>query len=229
MSSLVIVAIPEEQDRVWKISSQKVPHLTLLYLGPDVDQIANVDQIMQFVDHAVTLSEHGPFYLDVDSRGTLGEDEADVLFFNKRSWNLKWIRQFRGQLLQNQAIRTAYDSTPQHTAPQDWLPHLTLGYPDAPAKALPNDGFDHPFYSVCFDRIAVWAEDFNGPEFKLEWPDRELEGDLAVAYSDTQKAALMHAAQLGQPVITQTAAERGAEFLEHYGKKGMKWGVRNDY
>lgn len=203
-TSLVIVAIPEEIDRVWKVSSEEVPHLTLLYLGEDVEQVQNVDQIVQFIDHAVTMSEHGPFYLDVDRRGTLGDAEADVLFFNKRSWNLKWIRQFRGQLLQNQAIRTAFDSTAQHLeAPQEWLPHLTLGYPETPAKELPA-GEDHPLYSVCFDRIAVWTQDFDGPEFRLEWPEREqLEGPLSVAWADQQKAALMH-----------------------YGVKGMKWGQR---
>ena len=32
-SNLVIVAIPDENDRVWKISSEKVPHLTVLVPG----------------------------------------------------------------------------------------------------------------------------------------------------------------------------------------------------
>jgi 2'-5' RNA ligase len=209
MSNLVIVAIPEEMDRTWKISSEKVPHLTLLFLGDEAN--ADTQQIVEFVEHAVTQSEHGQFYLDVDRRGTLGPDEADVLFFSKRSFNLKWIKQFRAQLLQNQAIRTAYDSTQQY---EEWTPHLTLGYPPPgnPAKPLGPD--DHPIYSVCFDRIAVWTTDFDGPEFQLEWPDRDLEGPLAVAYSDTQKAALTH------------YGSREA-LLEHHGVKGMKWGQRN--
>jgi 2'-5' RNA ligase len=218
MGNLVIVAIPEEQDRVWKISSEKVPHLTLLFLGDEAN--ADTQQIVQFVEHAVTLAEHGPFYLDVERRGTLGPDEADVLFFSKRSWNLKWIRQFRGQLLQNQAVKTAFDSTQQY---DEWTPHLTMGYPTSPAK---EDKEDYPFYSVCFDRIAVWDQDYAGPEFQLEWPDRELEGDLAIAYSDYQKHALMHGAKLGPR--PKTAEELGAEFLEHHGVKGMKWGVRKD-
>ena len=199
---LAIVAIPEEQDRVWKVSSEKVPHLTLLFLGEPEN--ADLQQIMQFVQHAVTLSEHGPFYLDVDRRGVLGDAEADVLFFSKRSWNLRWIKQFRGQLLQNGAIRSAYDSAEQFTAPQDWVPHLTLGYPNAPAKKLEGDN-DYPLYSVAFDRIAVWAGNFEGPEFRLEWPERpeEFDGPLAVAWADQQKAA-----------------------LKHYGIKGMRWGQR---
>src|SRR4051812_22375808 len=96
---LAIVAIPEEQDRVWKISSEKIPHLTLLFLGDENN--SKLEQIVQFVEHATQLSEHGQFYLDVDRRGELGADQADVIFFSKRSWNLKWIKQFRAQLLQN--------------------------------------------------------------------------------------------------------------------------------
>jgi 2'-5' RNA ligase len=210
-TNLVIVAIPEENDRIWDVSSEKVPHLTLLHLG-DVTQIDNLEQIVQFVEHAVTLSEHGQFYLDVDHRGTLGEQDADVLFFSTRSWNLKWIRQFRGQLLQNAQIKTAFDAADQiNEAPQEWLPHLTLGYPQAPAKPLgPKDGFNHTIYSVCFDRIAVWTEDFNGPEFRLQWPDRELEGDLAIAYSDTQKMALTHCSM------------NGLDLKHHWTKLGSK-------
>jgi 2'-5' RNA ligase len=259
MSNLVIVAIPEENDRVWKISSEQVPHLTLLFLG-DADNNPHTESIVQFVEHAVTLSEHGPFYLDVDHRGTLGPDEADVLFFSNRSWNLRWIKQFRGQLLQNEQVRSAYDSVPQHTAPQDWVPHLTLGYPDTPAKADPNDEpFGHPIYSAAFDRIAVWTGDYDGPEFRLEWPDRELEGDLAVAWADEQKKAMRHnglktlvkpkaeakAKETEAPEVKvegdQTAThgeafvsglvhgqiEDGEAFvLEHYGVKGMRWGMR---
>jgi 2'-5' RNA ligase len=170
-NNLVIAAIPSEDDRVWKISSEEIPHLTLLFLG-DADSNPHLEQIMLFVEHAVTMSEHGPFYLDVDRRGVLGPDEADVLFFSQRSWNLKWIKQFRGQLLQNQNIRSAYDSTEQYP---EWTPHLTLGYPATPAKPIGDGAFDHPIYSVNFDRIAVWTSDFSGPEFQLEYPDRENE------------------------------------------------------
>lgn len=195
---IAIVAIPEENDRVWKFSSEKVPHLTLLFLGEDD---SHLEDIVQFVDHAITTCEHGPFYLEVDHRGTLGPEDADVLFFSKRNWNIGWVKQFRGQLLQNQQIRSAYDTAKQFGAPQEWTPHLTLGYPQTPAKPFSDD--DHPLYSVAFDRIAVWSGDYDGPDFRLEWPDREFEGDLAVAYSDAQKAALMH-----------------------FGVKGMQWGKR---
>ncbi len=78
MNNLVIVAIPAEDDYVHKISSEKVPHCTLLFLGEAINP--NLLRIAQFLQHAVTITELGPFGLDVDYRGVLGEDKADVLF-----------------------------------------------------------------------------------------------------------------------------------------------------
>lgn len=234
-SNLVIVALPSDDDRVWKISSEKKPHMTLCFLG-EADKVQNLDTIMQFVQHATELSEHGPFYLDVDHRGTLGPDEADVLFFSKRSWNLRWINQFRSQLLQNQAIRTAYDSVPVDQQYPEWTPHLTLGYPTAPAKPLPNDGFEHPIYSVSFDRIAVWTGDFEGPDFRLEWPERDNEFNDVMAYSSLTEAhrkpsldeALEHYGAKSDLVSHNDSRKAlGLDsVVEHVGVKGMKWGQR---
>lgn len=197
-SSLVIVAIPATDDPIWKISSEKVPHLTLLFLG-DAKNNSKITEIYRFVQHAVHLSEHGPFYLDVDRRDVLGEDKADVLHFRK-DWSFKWVKQFRNQLLQHPDIRTAYDSTEQYP---EWQPHLTLGYPETPAHEdkIPNHGLD----MIRFDRIAVWTGNYEGPEFRLEYAEREEE--LEVAYSETGSVAVK-------------------EVLEHFGTKGMRWGVR---
>jgi 2'-5' RNA ligase len=201
MASLVIVAIPEQDDPVWRISSEKVPHCTLLFLG-DVLKVPNVTKILEFVEHAVTTTDMGPFGLEVDYRDTLGADEADVLFF-KKNWSAKRLEQFRWQLLQNTQIRTAYDNAPQFEG--EWIPHLTLGYPETPAKEIKSDT---PYYSgihwVSFDKIALWFGDYEGPEWRLEYND-----DLEV-------------------VSMSTAAERGEEFISHYGVLGMKWGVRKD-
>jgi 2'-5' RNA ligase len=165
MSNLVIVAIPAEDDRVWKISSEKVPHLTLLFLGEETGDVARLDRITQFVEHAVNVAEHGDFMLEVDHRGTLGVDEADVLHFRK-NYSFKWIEFLRNQLLQQPDIRTAYDSVEQFP---EWQPHLTLGYPATPAK---KDDAEYRLGWVSFDRIAIWTGDFEGPEFRLQWPER---------------------------------------------------------
>jgi len=191
MSSLVVVAIPADDDQVWKVSSEKVPHLTLLYLG-DPNTVDNVDSIAEFLDHAASTSLNR-FGLDVDRRGVLGEDQADVLFFSE-GWEAKEVKQFRHYLLQNDDIRTAYDSSEQHP---DWLPHLTLGYPETPAKPNPND---YGISWVHFDRIALWLGDYEGPEFVLQRSNNYAEVSMSDAVENV---------------------------LAHYGKKGMKWGVRN--
>jgi 2'-5' RNA ligase len=212
MSNLVIVAIPDENDRVWKVSSEKKPHLTLLFLG-EADEVQNLDLIMQFVEHAAetTLPR---FYLPVDRRGELGNDPdlgpADVLFFKKGRFGYKDVRDFRVQLLKDNNIRTAYDSASQHEGP--WVPHLTLGYKNRPAKPDDTDR-DYGFYDVAFTKIAVWDADYEGPEFLLKDPWDEWE---------TMEAAPID-------VAMSDASEAGEEFmLEHYGVKGMRWGVRKE-
>src|SRR4051794_24247518 len=111
MGNLVIVALPDEQDRVWKVSSEKKPHLTLLWLG-EADNVQNLDIIMQFVEHAASTTLKR-FYLPVDKRGVLGDDEADVLFFKKNRYDTKAIWDFRAALLQEPNIKTAFDSAEQ--------------------------------------------------------------------------------------------------------------------
>jgi 2'-5' RNA ligase len=190
--SVVIVAIPKEDDYVWKISSEKVPHMTLLFLGESIPE--GTEEITKFLEHASNFTLQ-KFWMDVEKRGTLGEDDADVLFFRKSEWNIKVINEFRAALLKNDSIKKAYDSVEQFP---EWNPHLTLGYPETPAKL---DTRDHPgFFSVNFDRIALWYGDYEGPTFELkdyEWDE--------VAMDAT------------------TAIER---VLAHYGVKGMKWGRR---
>ena len=189
---LVVVAIPRDDDYVWKISSEKVPHMTLCYLGePDLEpeQLANM---VQYVGHAASLVHR--FWMSVDRRGKLGPKDADVLFFDKGISN-KLINQFRSNLLANDDIMAAYQSAEQYPV---WTPHLTLGYPETPAKP---DKRDYGFNGVEFDKIAIWTDDFEGPTFQLKSYREE----------DVTVAAMMDA---------------GAEYLEHYGVKGMKWGKR---
>lgn len=192
MSNLVIVAIPKEDDYVWKISSEKIPHMTLLFLG-EATQGVNVAEIATFLQHAsdFTLQK---FWMDVEKRGTLGEDEADVLFFRKSEWNVKTIDDFRTALLKNDEIRKAYDGAEQFP---EWNPHLTLGYPETPAK---EDTREYPgFGSVNFDRIALWYGNYEGPVFDLKDHDWEME-------------------------VSMDATKAIERVLSHYGIKGMRWG-----
>lgn len=199
MPNLVVVAIPSENDYVWKISSEKVPHMTLLFLGEM--PVRNFTDIAEFVDHAARRSLTR-FGMEVDRRGVLGPDKADVLFFNKSKWGgYEDVAAYRSFLLQDSNIRAAYEAVEQYP---EWLPHLTLGFPETPAK--PDDR-EYPGISyVQFDKIALWFNNYDG----LEYPLKNYEWDMEVAMGG---------------LITDRgwAATIG---LLHAGVKGMKWGVR---
>lgn len=194
MSSWVIVAVPREDDYVNKISSEKVAHMTLLFLGdnPDLD----LEAVTQYIQH-VTNTSMPRFGLSVDRRGELGPDQADVLFFDGKYGFLDRIKQFRANLLKNTEIFRAYSSVEQYP---EWTPHLTLGYPETPAH---EDDRDYPGINwVSFDRIALWNDDYDGPEFVM--PDDEGLETVAAWSEGTNN------------------------MLQHFGVKGMRWGVKNE-
>lgn len=200
MSNLVIVALPTEDDYVNRISSEKVPHLTLLFLGENAAKVPNLSRILDFTRHAAdqTLMRFG---LEVERRGVLGENEADVLFFSKSRWSgFETVKDYRSFLLKDNNIRKAFDAADQH---EEWLPHLTLGYPETPAHP---DERDYPGITyVTFDRIAVWFGDYEGIEFPLKTWD----WDMDVAMSSIENGVMSD-----------------EDILSHHGVKGQKWGVR---
>lgn len=196
---LVVVAIPSDDDHVWKVSSEKVPHITLLYLGApewDGNQMADV---ASYVQHAA--STFHSFGMSVDRRGVLGDKSADVLFF-KKSWSFNDLEKFRSQLRANQDIDKAYLSADQY--PQ-WTPHLTLGYPETPAH---KDDRDYPISWVNFDKIAMWVGDSEGPTFQL--PD---DRGLDVAMSQ----------ELGAQAIEEILEHYGVQGMKWGHRKDEKW------
>lgn len=202
MSNLVIVAIPAEDDYVWKISSEQVPHMTLLFLG-DMANVKNLSKIADFVQHAAELSLT-QFGVEVERRGELGPDNADVLFFSTSKWSgLESVADFRSYLLKDDNIRSAYESADQF---EGWTPHLTLGYPETPAKP---DNRDYPgIRYVQFDKIGLWFNDYDGLEFSLK--SFEPEYDMGMMMDS----------------ISNPYANYVRDFLSHYGVLGMRWGVR---
>lgn len=166
--SVCIAAIPDNHSEVWKSSSEKIPHMTLLFLHDALPEEA-WPRVTEFIEHAAKFSLR-KFGLDVAKRGTLGEDSADVLFFSDLM--IQDIKTFRQHLLSQSDIQKAFNSTDQYS---NWTPHLTLGYPDKPAKET-----EYPATYVTFDRIAIWFGDFDGPEFELRGYENMSE-DLAMS------------------------------------------------
>lgn len=172
-----IVALPEEESPVWRESSEKVPHMTLLFLG-EQDDPKKAEEIATFLQHAVNTSLT-KFSMGVKDRGVLGEDDADVLFFDTKTVPQQLI-EFRKFLLQDATIRSCYDSAFQYPS---WTPHVTMGYPKTPAKKT-NEPY--PVRTVYFDRIALWVMDYDGPTFDLDWE----RGDYADPYSDSDQLSV---------------------------------------
>lgn len=188
---LVIVAIPESKSPVWKVSSEKVPHLTLLYFGESVTP-SQLKTIQSALEESIAYHS-GMFELSVEERGVLGDDKADVLFLTKGGQGYQDALSLRDRLLSSPQVMKIWKSADQYPA---WIPHLTLGYPETPAKPQPANNPIEPGQSIRFDKIALWTGDSVGPNYSLG-------GDIEMQDQDE-------------------------DVLEHYGVKGMKWGVRRD-
>lgn len=199
-TSWCIVALPEEGHPVYEVSSEKKPHMTILFLGEQSEPALAI-RIIEAIQHIMKTSFSKKFSLGVEYRGTLGEDQADVLFFYKDETGT--VKDFRSLLLKNDDVKTCYDSTFQYP---EWTPHLTLGYPDRPAKPLPA-GSNSMISWVTFDRISLWLEDSDGPEFRL-------------ASYDATAEAVVHAERVSKMmnIGLEALAPRDYELM-HYGVK----------
>lgn len=142
MSEIFVAALPIYSSEVNEVSSESPPHMTLLLLND-----SNLDSlhILEYIQHVVNTSLN-KFWLRIAKRGVLGEDNADVVFFDKQS--AKYISDVREYMLKDPVVRTAYDSIEQFP---EWTPHLTLGYPETPA----NNDKDLDETWVEFDRIYI--------------------------------------------------------------------------
>ena len=194
MAGIVIVALPAEDDPVWVYSSEKKPHMTLLYMNGALSD-EETAEITKYVQHASDVSLNR-FGLSVDRRGTLGDENADVLFF-ETEYGVPNLRNFRSMLLKNDAIARNYVKAEQFPG---WIPHLTMGYPNSPAKEIEVDN-RHLLRWINFDRVAIWFDNYEGPEF-------ELSGDDGLRAEDAYWS------------------EDHGVYLMHYGVNGMRWGVR---
>lgn len=225
MTSWTIVAVPEDQESVWKISSEKIPHMTLLFLGEQSDP-AKALHITEYLQHAVNTSIH-KFGAEVQKRGVLGSEQADVLFFNDNDRRLKQVRDFRSFLLADPVISEAYHSTEQFDG---WTPHLTLGYPQRPARKA--EGLHSlPLYSVYFDKIALWVDDFDGPTFTLEYPDEYAMAQDSLAHRNAERAAAHKEPESRRDILMRNAMarqkKREPSNLKHHGFGGKKFVHKN--
>lgn len=143
-TNTVIVALPEATDPITAASSETSgAHVTLLFLGDSsaLDEAALLAAVQAFVDEGGVT----PITDTVAGRATLGKDKADVVLIDAAN-----LRHIHDGLLEQGLIAGAHGSVEQFPT---WTPHVTLGYPEAPAlQEYPAE----PGTPITFDRLAVW-------------------------------------------------------------------------
>ena len=134
----VVVLRPRVEDPVTALASGVHPHCTLLYLG---DGTVDLEPLKAIVEALANSIGH-PMTDKVSGRAVLGKDQADVLLLDASGSG-----EVRTALLADQTVMDLMGMQEQFPA---WIPHLTVGYPEAPAEAgeIPAD--------VTYDLISVW-------------------------------------------------------------------------
>ena len=139
-----VFLIPAASDPIVAASSEPA-HLTTVWLGDmndlDEDTIGAIrDEIRAYAD---TLD--GPVVVPVTERGTLGDEDADVVFLDPTEALLA-LRE--GLLEASPTVKRVMDSVEQFP---EWTPHVTLGYPETPAAG------DYAGETVTFDSVGLWV------------------------------------------------------------------------
>jgi len=150
VTGVCIVALPAVDDPVNAASSEPVAHMTVVWLGKQV--FSPEDRASILAGIVAAAGEAEPVDARIVAREELGEDNADVVKVDPGP-----LAGVRDRMLADPAIGAAHNAVEQY--PQ-WTPHVTLGYPDSPAKGDPGE-------SILFDRLALWDKEYEGEEFPM--------------------------------------------------------------
>lgn len=158
-----VVLIPAADDPVAAASSQPA-HITMAWLG-EASGLSDPDALRAAVREYGARAD-GPISAAVKSRGTLGDEDADVVFVEGEG-----LAAYREGLVAEAPVAEQMATVEQYP---EWTPHVTLGYPDEPAKA------DYAGETITFDRIGFWQGD-NHEDFPLGKEAEMPEEDKPVA------------------------------------------------
>lgn len=141
-----IFLLPSENHPIHDVAAYGEPHMTVIWLGNQGDDFAgDLDAIKEaLAEAAANLT---PVEAAITDRGTLGDDDADVVFFDSQA-----LTDLRSVLLDATPIHDAMDAVEQFP---EWVQHITIGYPDDPPA---DDGADLAGTDpIPFDRLALWV------------------------------------------------------------------------
>lgn len=191
-----VFLIPAEGDPIVAASSEDQAHMTTVWLGSmeDLDEETLNAIVNEVRAYAATLD--GPVIVPAADRGALGDEGADVQFLEKTD-ALVALRD--GLLEASPTVARVMNSVEQFP---DWTPHVTLGYPEAPAAG------EYDGDAVTFDRVGLWI----GPD-KDDYPmgDPVSKPDAATLAS---ARALIAAATETDVEIDETDPEMPVDELE---------------
>jgi hypothetical protein len=134
----VIVLRPRTEDPVVSIASGVHPHCTLLYLGDGTFDLEPLKAIVESIANGIGH----PMTDKVSGRAVLGKDKADVLLLDASGSS-----EVRAALMAEDGVLDLLGMQEQFPT---WIPHLTIGYPEAPAveAELPAD--------ITYDLLSIW-------------------------------------------------------------------------
>lgn len=183
--SVIIALLPAEDDPIHGVSSEKHAHVTVVFLGsldPSMD-----DSIHEAVRHAATTIK--PVTLPITSREPLGDNNADVLMLDVTEFQSVY-----DMLTHDPAVSAAMRYAEQYPK---WTPHLTLGYPEDPAKA------DLDQTTIRFDRMSLWIGDSVGQTFTLGERVKPNRLQTKVRYVRTPEGREKYGLPIGSPIYAQ--------------------------
>lgn len=138
----IIGLLPKADDPIVAASSEPA-HITMLWFGSVAD--LSEEDLSALAEAAALWAgkADGIITASVTERGTLGNDEADVVFVDGEG-----LRAFRDGMAADPTLAEMMGRVGQY---ETWTPHVTLGYPESPA----NGEYDGE--TVEFDRLVLWA------------------------------------------------------------------------
>ena len=126
----LVTLLPAADDPTQAASSEDMAHLTFIWMGDlmdiEGDTLAMAEEVRRYAAQV-----DGPVVVPVKERGTLGSDDADVLFLEPTESLLA----LRDGLLASEPIKAAYEAAEQFP---EWIPHVTVNYGDKQAGHDPN-------------------------------------------------------------------------------------------
>lgn len=142
----VLALIPRDDDPISAASSEDLTHMTLVWLGDASDLSEEDVATLTSVAEEWSNEPEGNLHAGVEGRETLGNEGADVVRLEGDG-----IRAFRNGIAEDARVAPIMARVKQFP---EWLPHITMGYPDSPANA------EYEGETVEFDRLVFW----NGTE-----------------------------------------------------------------